>query len=198
MEQNNKTGEMRAFFDRLAPNWESDAAEAQIRDEIVMRSGITKGSVIADIGCGRGVMVPHLMKTEPERLLEIDVSPEMLKRCEEEWKRDGIEFRCGDLYDMEIGIGLDTAIIFNAYPHFIDKDALAAKLYGSLKPGGNLIIAHSKGREAINGLHKGGGTEVLSVKLRSAVEEYEAFRKYFEIEESEDDERIYFLRMRRL
>lgn len=188
--------EMRAFFDRLAPNWENDASEAEIRDEIVRRAGIAKGSVIADIGCGRGVMVPHLLKTEPGRLIEIDVSSEMLRLCEKEWKRDGMEFVCGNLYELRLA-GLDAAVLFNAYPHFMDKKALSETLYQCLKPGGTLVIAHSKGKEAINGFHREGTAFTLSIKLKSAEEEYEAFREQFELVEAEDNERIYFLDMKR-
>lgn len=39
--------------------------------------GLRRNSVIADIGCGTGVMFEHLLKTEPLGIIAVDISRHM-------------------------------------------------------------------------------------------------------------------------
>lgn len=78
----------RQFFNKLAPAWEDDAEFAPVRDEITVRAAIPAGSVILDAGCGKGVMVPHLLKTGPRKLYELDLSDEMMRLNRERWNQE--------------------------------------------------------------------------------------------------------------
>lgn len=186
----------RQFFNKLAPTWEDAAEFAPVRDEIVVRAAIPAGSVILDAGCGRGVMVPHLLKSEPRKLFELDLSDEMIRLNRERWGKDPvIGFLCGDLLTMELP-SPDAVIFFNAYPHFMDKKKLARKLSDTLPEQGLVVIAHSRGRDAINHMHKDGGAcEQISVPLRAPQEEFAPYEEYFTLDDWEDSQHLYYMKL---
>jgi len=189
--------EMKEYFDRLAPSWATDESEKVIREEIQRMSDFKSGAVIADIGSGKGVMVPHLLETNPSCIIEIDISSEMIRFAKEQWDDIRIKFLCGDILQLDVP-PCDAAVIFNALPHFVDRRKLAQKLASILKPKGTVIIAHSKSRKAINEIHREGISETLSAKLQSPLEEYENFKQYFSLDNTEDSSRMYFIKMTKL
>lgn len=188
---------MTKYFDRLAPTWTADESEKVIREEIVSMSGFKTGAVIADIGSGKGVMVPHLLAVNPNCIIEIDISSEMIRFAKELWKDERIKFFCGDVLQLDVP-HCNSVVIFNALPHFVNRKELAKKLASILKINGTVIIAHSKSRKAINEIHREGISETLSAKLQSPLEEYENFKQYFNLNIFEDNSRMYFIKMTRL
>lgn len=189
---------IRIFFNRLAPSWKDDAASAPIREEITARAAFPAGCAIADIGCGKGVMVPHLMYANPRKILELDLSDEMIRFNRNRWAGESkVTFMCDDVLTAELP-AIDAAVIFNAYPHFMDKMALAKKLAYALPAGGTLIIAHSMGKESINQIHKNKcSCGEVSIPLKSPLEEYEPFSGYFSLDDWEDSQRLYFMKLTR-
>lgn len=192
------TDAIKDFFDRLAPAWEEDIELAPIREEITKRASFPENCRIADIGCGTGIMVPHLMGSRPKQIIELDLSEEMMRLNRERWGTEpGITFICSDVVTAALPI-LDATVIFNAYPHFLDKEALAGKLSSTLRTKGTLIIAHSRGRASINGIHRDNGPcERISIPLKTPPEEYESFRRYFSLEDWEDSSRLYFMKLKK-
>lgn len=186
----------RQFFNKLAPTWEDSAEFATVRDEIVARAAIPAGSVILDAGCGKGVMVPHLLKTEPEKLYELDLSDEMMRLNRERWDQEaGVSFLCGDLLTVMLP-SPDAVIIFNAYPHFMDKKRLALRLAEILPEKGMVIIAHSRGRDSINHIHKDSGShEQISITLKSPNEEFAPYEAHFTLEDWEDSRHLYYMKL---
>ena len=189
-----KQSEMRKFFDKLAGGWEADPAEFDVRETLVEMMRIPGGSTIADIACGRGVMIPHLLKTDPARIIGIDLSGEMIKYAREQHTDERVEFICADLLDASLP-PLDAAVIFNSYPHFLDKSSLRVKLAEVVKPGGILIIAHSVSKEHINSRHKSPETSSLSVPLRTARDEAAEFMPEFSPDVCIDTDTQYFIRL---
>jgi len=187
--------DMAAFFDALAQGWDNSPGEYDKREKLVSMMGLPTGSVIADIGCGRGVMFEHLLKTGPAKVIAIDLSGEMIRLARESFDDERIEYLHGDFLDAALPM-LDAAVIFNSYPHFIDKEALAVRLGQAVRKNGIVMIAHSQGRAVINGRHKGGASK-LSVPLESAADEGGKFEEFFAVDILVDDEDIYFVKMRR-
>ena len=74
----NQNEEIKEFFEHLADGWKNIEEEYDIREKIVGLAGFAPGSLIADIGCGKGVMLEHLLKTSPEKIYAIDLSPKMI------------------------------------------------------------------------------------------------------------------------
>jgi len=188
--------QMKDFFDRLAPTWEDNGEDYGVREKLVEMMKLPGRAVIADIGCGKGVMLPHLLERSPERILAIDFSSNMLEGAKRRHKDSRITFINDDLLEVDLP-ALDAAVLFNGYPHFLDKRALAAKLAAHVKPGGIVIVAHSKSKKEINGVHRGAHPFQLSIPLRDTAAEAAEFSPYFQLDQAEDTEELYFIRMLR-
>ncbi|MEG0751493.1 MAG: class I SAM-dependent methyltransferase [Oscillospiraceae bacterium] len=191
---NNK--EMRAFFDAAAAAWPSGECERGVREKILRRAGLQEGMTIADIGCGRGVMIEQLLQYKPRKLIEIDISREMIRLCEKDHPDVCAEYLCDDVLSASLPV-LDAAIIFNAYPHLVHKHELAQKLADIVVKGGFVLIAHSTGRDVINSRHSSDDVAALSVDLLSPLDEYRYFENAFSRDDFEDSPELYFLKMTR-
>lgn len=154
---------------------------------------IEEKSLIADIGCGRGVMFEHLLQTKPRGIIAVDLSGEMVARAKTLYRDERLMFINGDVLGAFLPT-FDCAVIYNSYPHFADKKALAEKLKSHIRKGGLLIIAHSAGRERINGIHSGKASSI-SVPLRFAREEADEFLPYFTAEICVDSDDLYFIKL---
>jgi demethylmenaquinone methyltransferase/2-methoxy-6-polyprenyl-1,4-benzoquinol methylase len=186
--------DMATFFDNLAPKWDNSPSEHETREKLVSMMGISPGSVIADIGCGKGVMFEHLLKTDPVKILAVDVSGEMLRLAKELFHDERIEYINTDFTKTDLP-SLDVAVLFNSYPHFIDKKGLAEKLAQTIKTDGIMIIAHSMSKDKINGFHTGENVSKLSTCLECAENESNKFLEYFSPDTLIDNDEIYFIKM---
>ena len=194
----NNRNVIRNFFNRLAPDWMDEDELVPVRDEIVRRSALSENRIILDAGCGKGVMVPHLLSTNPSRLLELDLSDEMIRLNRLRWEYDSrISFLCDDILTADLPVP-DAVFIFNAYPHLLDKTALAKKLSHLLPADGTVVIAHISGKDFINQIHHDSGAcEMISIPLKSPLEEYEPYGKYFSLTDWEDSDRLYYMKLTR-
>ena len=84
-----------------------------------------------------------------------------------------VDFVASDALELDEANQFDEVVIYNAYPHFFDKPALAKKVYRLLKPGGRFAVAHGSGKDEINGHHQAHAAGVSSglgpVREESAV-----------------------------
>ena len=188
--------DMEAFFDGLAAKWNNAPSAYETREKLTSLMGLSPGSIIADIGCGKGVMFEHLLKSNPAKIIAVDISGEMIKLAKELYSDIRLEYVHGDFLDIPLPM-LDAAVFFNSYPHFLAKEVLAEKLSRILKKGGAVIIAHSLSKEEINGTHKSEGIAKLSAPLEKAVVEAGKFQKYFTADTLIDNDAMYFIRMTR-
>ena len=194
----NNSNVIKQFFNRLAPDWLDEEEFAPVREEIVRRSALSENCVILDAGCGKGVMVSHLLNTNPSRLLELDLSDEMIRLNRLRWEHDSrISFLCDDILTADLPV-TDAVFIFNAYPHLLDKMALAKKLSDLLPADGIVVIAHSSGKDFINQIHHDSSTcDMISRPLKSPLEEYEPYGTYFSLADWEDSDRLYYMKLTR-
>ena len=190
------SGDMAAFFDRLAPGWDNAPSKYEAREKLTSMMGLHCGSVIADIGCGKGVMAEHLLKTEPMKIIAVDVSSEMIRLAISLVDDRRVHFINDDFFNISFPM-LDAAVFFNSYPHFLDKAALMDKLAGIVRKDGLFIIAHSLSRAEINGTHTGGSVSKLSVPLDSVEAEAEKYDKHFSPETLVENDEIYFVKLKR-
>lgn len=197
MDDTNEKSEMRAFFDSAAPSWDNHTDESKLRRRLVGMMDIKEHSLIADIGCGKGVMFEALLETRPRGIIAIDLSGEMVMHAKMLFHDERLMYINGDILGAFLPT-LDCALMFNSYPHFKDKKALAEKLSKHLRSSGSLIIAHSRSRERINGVHKKVSLHDLSVPLRPAEEEAHEFLPYFKLDNYVDNDDIYFIKMLRV
>ena len=190
--------QMRDFFDNLAPEWLDVPEEHGVRERLVEMMKLPEGMTILDIGCGKGVMEEHLLKCSPQKIIAVDLSEKMIASARQRYNDPRISFLCGDLFDLDLPRA-DVAVFFNAYPHFIDKFALSKRIAALLRPGGVFIICHSRSRDMINGRHDNKTHTPplfrLSVPLRNAELEAEAFTDNFVLDCCEDTEQLFFIRL---
>ena len=129
--------------------------------EIVAAAVGRTGSCL-DIGCGYGVVVPHLLDSglSPSQIHGIDLSPEMIKNAREQHPR-GVHFEAVDFiqdYNNNNDNGSDEenqkqqgllfeAVIFCSSLHdFSDWETAVRKAATLVQPrGGKLIVAHAQG-----------------------------------------------------
>jgi SAM-dependent methyltransferase len=107
---------------------------------------------ILDAGCGTGIVTGALAKMNVEKVIAVDVSPNMIKRAKEatlpsttltETQRSKIEFRQSDLLNPSaLAPGeVTNAILFYFVLYYIrDLDALFRNLYVWVRPGGMIAI----------------------------------------------------------
>lgn len=186
--------EMVLYFDNLAPTWDNAPDKYNTREKLLDMMELKPNSLIADVGCGKGVMFEHLLKTTPQKIIAIDISGEMIRLAKELHSDNRIEYINGDFYTLPLPL-LDVVIFFNSYPHFINKDDLSNKLAKVIKKGGMMIVAHSLSKNEINGFHTGQRVSTLSVPLQTVAEEASKYEGHFFVDSFVDNEEMYFIKM---
>ena len=71
----------------------------------------------------------------------------------EDVPEDRLRFECQDVIDFEDDEPFDVVVIYNAYPHILDKKALVKAAASLLVPGGRFLVAHGMSRETLNAHH---------------------------------------------
>ena len=185
-----------AFFDRLAPGWDAD----MIRDDgiittILDHAGICAGMDILDVACGTGVLFPDYLQRNVGSLTAVDISPEMVKIAKSKFPQ--VTVLCGDVQTVDFGRQFDAIMIYNAFPHFPEPEALIATLSNLLKPGGTLTVAHGMSRAAIDRHHEGSASKV-SVGLMHEDALETLFTKHLTVTVKISNERMYQVTGRKL
>ena len=183
--------EVVAFFDSLASGWDAD----MVRNEDVIASildnaGVREGSRVLDIACGTGVLVPDYLSRGASQVVAVDISPEMIAVAKGKFDDSRVSFVCADAETGNFGKDFDCIVIYNAFPHFSDPEALIANLSSMLAPGGRLTVAHGMSREKIN-LHHRGKARRVSRGLPEAGELAALFSHYLDVTAVVSDDRMY-------
>jgi demethylmenaquinone methyltransferase/2-methoxy-6-polyprenyl-1,4-benzoquinol methylase len=147
-------------FERWAENWEV-SAESKVVAGIFVKELIDKDSkFILDLACGKGVLRDYFRDNIPDsKVVYIDKAFAMIKGLKENYP-DELAIR-GEGENIPFGEDkFDVVIIFNSFPHFMDKERTISECYRVLKSGGRLIIGHSMTPEEINQLHRDVGNQV--------------------------------------
>ena len=156
------TGDVIAFFDRLAPTWDAGMVRNEAAIETILDlAGIEAGLAVLDVACGTGVLIPDYLARGVAHVTAVDISPEMTKIAQGKFAgNDRVTVLCRDAQTMDLGRTFNRILIYNAFPHFSDPEALFATLCRHLVPGGRLTVAHGMSRERINEHHRGGASQV--------------------------------------
>lgn len=181
------------FFDSKAQSW--DQHETKSQEEISSFSSklpIKEGMKVLDIGCGTGIITDDLYKLSKNEVIGIDISSKMIDIAMQKHKSNpNITFECGDFLKLNNPI-FDCAVIFNAYPHFLDRHALKEALFKSLTPQGIFILAHNFSRSEINFFHKD-CMPGLSRKLFPVNEEASFFNDDFHVINATENDQSYLI-----
>lgn len=151
----------RAFFDRLAPQWDAGEVNStpQRVGEVLDLIGLNPGMRVLDLGTGTGVLLPHIAErigTEGH-ITAVDYSEGMLSRARE--KFSGLtpkpEFLNLDFENETIEGEFDLILLYCVYPHLhTPEESLKWLRKVNLKHGGRIIIAFPTDEEFINSIHR--------------------------------------------
>lgn len=177
------------FFDRCAPWWDDD----MVRNEVVIttildNAGIDSGIHVLDVACGTGVLFPDYFKRGVESVTGIDISPEMAKIAQSKFPEATVI--CGDVEDHAFDRKFDAIMVYNAFPHFPDPEALIRVLAELVEPGGRLSIAHGMSRAQLRQHHAGRASEV-SIDLLHEKELAALLAPYFDVDVVIGNHRMY-------
>ena len=178
-----------AFFDRLAPGWDADMIRNDdIIATILDNAGVAAGMDVLDVACGTGVLFPDYLQRNVGSLTAVDISPEMVKIARSKFPQ--VTVLCGDVQTVDFGRQFDAIMIYNAFPHFPEPEALIATLSNLLKPGGTLTVAHGMSRAAIDRHHEGSASKVsIGLMHEDALETL--FVKHLRVTTKIADDRMY-------
>lgn len=152
------------FFDNLAPHWDNEPiADREIIDTILDNSGVTESIDILDIGCGTGVLFPYYLERNVKSITAVDLSPEMVKIAKSKFPQ--AEIICDDAESISFDRQFDVIMIYNAFPHFPNPNALIENLSKALNTNGKISIAHGMSKKELDEVHKKSAGKVSNILL---------------------------------
>ena len=182
--------EIAAFFDRCAPKWDENIVKDDAKlNTILDAAGVGEASVVLDVACGTGVLFPYYLARNVAQVTAVDISPEMVRVAKEKTEGTCITVLCGDAQELDLPGNYDCCVIYNAFPHFTEPEALIARIASLLRPGGTLCIAHGMSLAALHQHHK--RARNVSRDMFTAEELGAMLAPYFDVETSvSDDEKF--------
>lgn len=184
---------VKEFFNSIADNWNNKSDDLNIIEELFKEIDLKKNEDILDLGCGKGIVSPFIYKYTNKKVIGLDLSEKMIEGAKKiNCDISKYEYHCGDFLDYEFNQKFDKIIIFNAYPHFLDKKALALKASKDLKDNGYLIIMHNLGKEKLNSYHHDHADKISS-GLASPEIEFESLNNCFDLVKSIDQKDRYLM-----
>ncbi len=142
-------------FNDWAGSWDANQiVNAEKINRILDASGLQSGDRVLDIACGTGVLTPFLLERGAASILGVDIAERMCEIAREKHRdKKQVRFLCADAETASFSRSYARCIVFNAFPHFSDREALLKNLLGALLPGGTLTVAHDRGRAALDRHH---------------------------------------------
>ena len=157
----NETREIIDFFNQNAESWDSKEKKKthKIIKRIINYLKLKKYTNVLDVGCGTGILYPYL-KEKFKNYTGIDISPKMIEVAFRKYP-SGNFINC-NFYNFKSKKKYDLIIVFNSFPHFIERKKFFKKALSFLNKKGKLIITHSFKLEEINKIHKSSSNKEIS------------------------------------
>jgi SAM-dependent methyltransferase len=190
---------MKEYFEELALQWDLLHPPEEQGEAIGLGLGYLKqrwgpweGKALVDMGCGTGVLLPHLLAgLGGGRLWAVDHAEGMVAVAKAKHADARLHFICEDALRWGLPQGdMDGVLCYNAFPHFPREEALQ-KVASWLRPGGFFLIWHGHGRKHINRIHREAGAAVAKDRLAPAKEvaALAAQHGFFEVAMLDDGQR---------
>ncbi|EJO5348365.1 class I SAM-dependent methyltransferase [Clostridium botulinum] len=183
------------FFNNLADKWDDMCCHSKEKIEYILsKADLKQGDRVLDIGSGTGVLIPYLENIicNNGHITAVDIAENMLKVSKQKNTYPNLELIVKDFLEYKSEKAFNCITAYSCYPHFKDKDKLAAKAYELLNEGGKLVIAHSESKDKINSRHKDIDNKIKShilpeVKYTAELMENHKFKTIY----TEDNEEYY-------
>ncbi|MBC3798273.1 class I SAM-dependent methyltransferase [Acetobacterium tundrae] len=182
-----------AYFGNVAYQWDILCRHNSEKISTILGlANIKDNSRILDIATGTGILIPHLLNYEPAEIIAIDLSELMIRQARKNFKQSKVKFKDANFYQYN-QTGFDFAIVYNAYPHFADKDVFARQLSACLNSGGRFMIAHSESKDSFNARRSEERVRKMTSSLNDAVTESKHFNTLFDIDIRADGDELYII-----
>jgi len=166
----------RQYFNDLAPRWDSLPGIADVPERIrayVERSRHPAPGRILDVGCGTGILLPHLIEVYPDvrLIVEMDYAEGMLIENARKLRDSRVlHLRTDATLTPFVVPTFDLVLCFCALPHFGDPAPVLKGLVRALHSGGVITIGHLANSQAVNEFHGSLDARVKSDRLAPARE----------------------------
>lgn len=159
-------GKIGVYFDERAATWNEQAEPVGPKHLMIAQlASVREGSRVLDVGCGTGIMERAYLELEAASIVGLDLSEAMLACARTSFSdvpAERLRFECYDILDFTSNEPFDVVVIYNAYPHILDKEALVEATASLLVPGGRFLVAHGMSRETLNAHHANVPADVTS------------------------------------
>lgn len=180
---------IRDFFNNFAHGWDNEPiADKEIIDAILNNAEVKENINILDVGCGTGVLFPYYLERNVKSITAVDLSPEMVKIAKNKFPQANVI--CGDAENITFDNQFDVIMIYNAFPHFPNPNALIENLSNALKTGGRLSIAHGMSKKELDEVHKKSAGKVSNI-LPECEELAELLNPYFNVDIMISNDKMY-------
>lgn len=180
---------IREFFNNFAPSWDNEPiCEKPILDIILDNGGIAQNIDILDIGCGTGVLFPYYLERQVNSITAVDLSSEMVKIAKNKFPQ--AEIICDDAECVTFNRQFDVVMIYNAFPHFPNPNALIENLSKALKTGGKISIAHGMSKKELDEIHMKSAGRVSNI-LPECKELAKVLSPYFNVDIMISNDKMY-------
>jgi len=148
-----------AYFNSHASTWDETAVEKDPAKltHMVARFNLKQGSTLLDVGTGTGVLLPFLVRVVGRSgwVIGLDYAELMLRQAIKKHCSGNIAYLLADIGAIPARSGSFEAVVcYSCFPHFQDKPQVLSEIRRTMKPGGQLFICHTSGREQINHIHR--------------------------------------------
>lgn len=180
---------IRQFFNDFAPRWDNEPiCDREILNIILDNGEVTENIDVLDVGCGTGVLLPCYLERNVKSITAVDLSPEMVKIAKSKFPQ--AEIICDDAESISFDRQFDVIMIYNAFPHFPNPDALIENLYKALKAGGRISIAHGMSKKELDEVHKKSAGKVSNI-LPECEELKKMLEPYFNVDIMISNDKMY-------
>ena len=180
---------IKEFFDDFAPRWDNEPiADKKILNIILDNAEIDEGVNVLDVACGTGALFPYYLERNVNSITAVDLSTEMVKIAKS--KHPQVNVICGDAEEISFDTTFDCIMIYNAFPHFPNPQALIENLVKYLNVGGRFTIAHGMSKKELDELHKKSAGKVSNI-LPECDELAEMLSPYFNVDITISNDKMY-------
>lgn len=159
----------RSFFNARADTWDEGhgAHDVAASENIIRGLAINPGSMVLDVGCGTGPIIPWLLEAVGSRgrVTALDIAERMLHIARAKHEAPNLEYIHADIaYAPFLDRSFDEVVCHNCFPHVADKEETTREIFRILEPGGRVTVCQNESREAVNAMHRriGGRLEKTS------------------------------------